>query len=187
MTGWIRVVAGCMFCGKSTELVRCALEAKEQGVCVRSFKHSLDTRYAVDKIVSHSGLQVDAFPVNESAQIQRVVTAADEMVIIDEAHFFDLGLTEVVVQLAEAGKRVIVAGMDQDYLGKPFGPIGSLLAVADVVEKLRAVCAVCGAPASKSFLIAGHEGMEGNILVGAGEYYEPRCRACYMKGESTEG
>jgi thymidine kinase len=174
-----------MFCGKSTELVRCVLEARKQKTRVRCFKHSLDTRYAADQIVSHSGYRVDALPVSESADILRGVSDLDDMVVIDEAHFFDPSLTDVVVQLAGTGKSVLVAGMDQDYLGRPFGPMGALLAVADVVEKLKAVCAVCGAPASKSFLIAGSENMQGNILVGAGEYYEPRCRDCYMRGQDV--
>ncbi|GIV58541.1 MAG: thymidine kinase [Rhodothermaceae bacterium] len=173
--GWIEVICGSMFSGKTEELIRRMRRARIARQRVEIFKPVLDTRYAEDAVVSHDENTIPSTPVDAAAQILLLAGSAD-VVGIDEAQFFDLTLVEVCEQLARDGKRVIVAGLDQDYRGRPFEPMPQLMAVAEYVTKLHAICVVCGAPANHSQrLVADGQ----RVLIGAKEAYEPRCRQCF--------
>lgn len=178
-SGWIEVICGSMFSGKSEELIRRVRRTQFAKQSIMVFKPKLDDRYSVSEVVSHNGTSVHAQPVEASADILLAVHADVDVVAIDEAQFFDEGLLAVAQQLADSGHRVILAGLDQDFRGEPFGPMPNLMAVAEHVTKLHAVCAVCGSPASRTQrLINGQPACYGDpvILVGAAEAYEARCR-----------
>ena len=172
-----------MFSGKTEELIRRIKRAKIAKQRTEVFKPAMDTRFSNADVVSHDESSAQSTPVAAASQI--LLLAMDAQVIgIDEAQFFDLDLVEVCNELAAAGKRVIVAGLDQDYLGQPFEPIPSVMAVAEFVTKLHAICVVCGAPANYSQrLVKG----EGRVLLGATESYEPRCRECFDLKLSSQG
>lgn len=173
--GWIEIICGSMFSGKTEELIRRLKRARIARQRVMAFKPALDTRYSDDEVVSHDASAVATTPVHTAAQIILMADEAD-VVGIDEAQFFDDGLVDACQTLATSGTRVIVAGLDQDYLAEPFEPIPQLMAVAEYVTKLHAICVVCGAPANHSQRIVA----EGDrVLVGANEAYEPRCRHCF--------
>ena len=181
--GWIEVISGVMFSGKSEELlrrVRRALIAKKR---VQLFKSHLDDRYAgVFRISSHDGSELDAVPVNLSVQIAERVRPDTNVVAVDEAQFLDNGIVKVANDLADRGVRVIVSGTDMDFRGEPFGPIPQLLAIAEVVDKLHAICVRCGDLATRNQrLIGGRPApAEGpTIQVGGAESYEARCRRCH--------
>lgn len=182
-TGWIEAVCGPMFSGKTEELIRrvkLSLIAKQR---VQVFKPQVDDRYANEYIISHSEQKVVCTPVRSSEDILTLLKDATRVVGIDEAQFFDEGIISVCEKLANRGIRVIVAGLDQDFMGKPFGVMPALLAIAESVHKLKAVCMVCGGQASKSQrLIRASE----QIVVGSGEAYEARCRACHDPDLSLE-
>ncbi|PPA69642.1 thymidine kinase [Jeotgalibacillus proteolyticus] len=178
-TGWVEVICGSMFSGKSEELIRRVRRAQFARQHIMVFKPKLDDRYSEEAIVSHNGASVIAVPVESSAEILGQVTAQADLIAIDEVQFFDNGIVDVVTQLADRGYRVVVAGLDQDFKGEPFGPVPHLMALAEQVTKLQAVCAVCGSPASRTQRLiegrpAGYD--DPVILVGASEAYEPRCR-----------
>lgn len=173
--GWIEVVCGSMFSGKTEELIRRLRRAKIAKQRVEIFKPSVDVRYSEEEVVSHDENAIASTPVHTASQILLMSAGAD-VIGIDEAQFFDATLVEVVEELARQGKRVIIAGLDQDYLGRPFEPLPALMAVAEYVTKLHAVCVMCGAPANHSQrLVQGDE----QVLLGAKEVYEPRCRRCF--------
>ena len=175
-TGWIEVVVGSMFSGKSEELIRRLRRAQIARQRVQIFKPSVDTRYAVDHIVSHSELRIPSESARTAAELLTLVKPDTEVVGIDEGQFLDAELPAVVSELARRGVRVIVAGLDQDYLGKPFEPMPQLLAVAEYITKTLAICMVCGGPASHTQrLVASKE----RVLVGASGTYEARCRHCF--------
>jgi len=175
-SGWIEVITGSMFSGKSEELIRRLRRAQIARQKVQTFKPGLDQRYADDQIVSHSDMRIGSVNVASSTELLERVDADTEVVGIDEGQFFDLNLPSVCNTLANRGKRVIVAGLDQDYLGKPFEPMPQLLAVAEYITKTLAICVVCGNPANHTQrLVASAE----RVLVGAQGTYEARCRACY--------
>lgn len=177
--GWIECITGSMFSGKSEELIRRlrrGLYAK-QNVIV--FKPEIDNRYSDQEVVSHNGTAIEAINVKDSSEILAHVKESHDIIAIDEVQFFDNGIVEVATKLAESGHRVIVAGLDMDFRCVPFEPVPELMAVAEHVTKLQAVCAVCGAPASRTQrLIDGVPAKFDDpiILVGAKESYEPRCR-----------
>lgn len=173
--GWIEVVCGSMFSGKTEELIRRLNRARIARQHVEIYKPALDTRYSNDEVVSHDASAIPSLPVDTASQILLLATAAD-VVGIDEAQFFDNELVNVCTHLARAGKRVIVAGLDQDFLGQPFEPMPQLMAVAEHVTKLHAICVVCGAPANHSQRIVA---TGDRVLLGATDAYEPRCRACF--------
>lgn len=188
--GWIEVICGPMFSGKTEELIRRVKRARIAKQKVQVFKHSLDDRYDADRVTSHSGADMEAIPVREAHQILELLEPDTEVVAIDEAQFFDWGIAEVCNELAEKGLRVIVAGLDMDFRGEPFGPVPLLMAQAEQVDKLQAVCVVCGAPASRTQrLINGRPASYDDpiILVGAKEVYEPRCRRCHQVLRSRGG
>jgi thymidine kinase len=174
--GWIEVIVGSMFSGKSEELIRRLRRAQIARQKVQIFKPVIDSRYADDHIVSHSEMRIASSAVNSSARLLELVDRDTEVVGIDEGQFFDLELPSVCNTLADQGKRVIVAGLDQDYLGKPFEPMPQLLAIAEYITKTLAICMVCGNPANHTQrLVASGD----RVLVGASGLYEARCRACF--------
>ena len=174
--GWIEVIAGSMFSGKSEELIRRLRRAQIARRKVQIFKPRIDNRYSADHITSHSAMRIDAENITASRELIERVSPDTEVVGIDEGQFFDIELPAVCTTLADQGKRIIVAGLDQDYLGKPFEPIPQLLAIAEYITKTLAICMVCGAPANHTQrLVASSE----RVLVGAQGTYEARCRHCF--------
>ncbi|MBI2797247.1 MAG: thymidine kinase [Gemmatimonadetes bacterium] len=182
--GWIEVVVGVMFSGKSEELMRRVRRAIIARKRIQVFKSHLDERYAgVLAVSSHDGRTIDAFPVDSSAQIAQRIDPTAQVIAIDEAQFLDRGIVQVAADLAGRGRRVIIAGTDTDFRGEPFGPMPDLLATAELVDKLHAICVLCGAPASRNQrLIEGRPASwdSPTIMVGGHESYEARCRACHV-------
>lgn len=181
-TGWVEVICGSMFSGKSEELIRRVRRAHYGKLKVQVFKPAMDNRYSDEAVVSHNGTSVIAKPVPTSKDILEETLPETDIVGIDEVQFFDEGVAEVVQELADRGYRVITAGLDQDFRGEPFGPMPKLMAHAENVTKLQAICLVCGSPASRTQrLINGKPASYDDpiILVGASESYEPRCRHCH--------
>ncbi|MHC0036537.1 thymidine kinase [Pseudoneobacillus sp. C159] len=178
-SGWVEVICGSMFSGKSEELIRRVRRTQFAKQKIVVFKPQLDNRYANEAIVSHNGTSFIAIPIARSTDIFQYIDADVDVIAIDEVQFFDAEITNVVQQLADSGHRVIAAGLDQDFRGEPFGPMPNIMAIAELVTKLQAVCAVCGSPASRTQrLINGRPASYHDpiILVGASEAYEPRCR-----------
>jgi len=171
-TGWIEVITGCMFSGKTEELIRRVRRAQYARQPVVVFKPELDRRYSDDHVDSHSGLQIRSIRVQLAEQIPALVGDA-AVVGVDEAQFFDAGLVGVAEALANTGRRVIVAGLDMDYQGRPFEPMPQLLAVAEYIQKVLAICVVCGNPADRSQRIVKRDS---RVLVGETDAYEARCR-----------
>ncbi len=177
-SGWIEVICGCMFSGKTEELIRRLKRAKIAGMKVEVFKPKVDTRYDETAIVSHDTSSVLAQPLERASKMLQI--SADTVVVgIDEAQFFDAELPEICAQLALRGVRVIAAGLDMDYRGVPFGPMPQLLATAEYVTKVHAICVHCGNLATHSYRLADGESV---LLLGEKEHYEPRCRSCYQMG-----
>ena len=171
-TGWVEVVTGCMFSGKTEELIRLLNRASYATQRVIVFKPAIDVRYAEDDIVSHSSYRFSCIPVANAPEILRQVGDA-QVVGVDEAQFFGEDLVSVVDELANQGRRVVVAGLDQDYRGQPFGPMPGLMAISEYVTKTLAVCMVCGSPANRSQRLV-HRNQQ--VLLGASDSYEARCR-----------
>lgn len=171
--GWIEVVCGCMFSGKTEELLRRVRRAEIAKQKVELFKPEIDVRYDEVLIVSHNETGMNSTPV-KSAQNILLLAGTAEVVGIDEAQFFDQALVEVCTSLAAMGKRVIVAGLDMDYLGRPFGPMPELLAIADFVTKVHAICVKCGALATHSY--RKNKDLNQRVLLGEKDEYEPLCR-----------
>jgi thymidine kinase len=176
MVGRIEVIAGSMFSGKTEELIRRVKRALFARLEVQAFKPRIDDRYDRTRIVSHGDVALDAVAVGNSESLLKRVSEATRLVAIDEAQFFDRGIVEVANQLADSGRRVILAGLDQDYLGRPFPPMNDLMAIAEDVTKVRAVCTVCGRDACRSQRLIPQGG---TVLVGGSGKYEARCRACF--------
>ena len=174
--GQIEVIAGGMFSGKSEELVRRLRRALIARQHVQVFKPVVDVRHAPDRVVTRDLRELAACAVADAAELEARLEAGVQVVGIDEAQFFGVELVDLAMRLADRGLRVVVAGLDQDYLRRPFGPMPALLAVAEHVDKMHAICVRCGAPAHYSQRFAG--GRE-QVQVGDGEAYEARCRGCY--------
>ncbi len=181
--GWIEVIAGVMFSGKSEELIRRLRRAVIAKKRVQVFKSHLDDRYlGVQSVTTHDGISVEAIPVDSAGEIMRRLHPDSAVVAIDEAQFLGEGIVNVATALAARGVRVIVAGTDTDFRGEPFGAMGQLMAVAEFVDKLQAICVVCGEPACRNQrLIEGSPAVYDSptILVGGSETYEARCRHCH--------
>ena len=177
-SGWIEVICGSMFSGKTEELIRRLKRAKIANQKVQIFKPSKDTRYDIIKVVSHDENTVDSIPVQTSVEIFDYIKDVN-VIGIDEAQFFDDNLTEVCQKLAIKGVRVIIAGLDMDFKGRPFGPIPSLLAVAEYITKVHAICPHCGNLATHSYRLTNEQD---TVLLGEKDHYEPRCRVCYEMG-----
>jgi thymidine kinase len=183
-TGWIEVVCGSMFSGKSEELIRRLRRAQIARQKVQIFKPKFDTRFGDDEIVSHSEMRIQSRNVGSSADLLKMVDDNTEVVGIDEGQFFDAELPAVCNTLASRGKRVIVAGLDQDYLGKPFEPMPQLLAIAEYITKTLAICMVCGNPANHTQrLVVSSD----RLLLGAQGTYEARCRRCFDPNLASGG
>lgn len=183
--GWIEVIAGVMFSGKSEELIRRVKRAVIAKKRVQVFKSHLDDRYAggIHAIGSHDGRTIEAVPVDSARQIALRLDPMAQVIAIDEVQFLDAGIVNVVSGLADRGRRVIMAGIDTDFRGEPFGPMPQLMAMSEVVDKLHAICVLCGSPASRTQrLLAGKPAPYDSptIMVGAADSYEARCRACHQ-------
>ena len=176
-TGWIEVICGSMFSGKTEELIRRLKRAQIANQRIEIFKPAVDTRYHETEVVSHDENRIRSTPVTASQNI--LLLAEDAQVIgIDEAQFFDAELPNVAEALASKGVRVIVAGLDMDFQGQPFGPVPALLAKADYITKLHAICVKCGNIANHSYRTSSEEG---KFVLGEQDKYEPRCRSCFQK------
>jgi len=182
-TGWIEVICGSMFSGKTEELIRRLRRAQIARQRVSIFKPVVDDRYASDQLVTHDRISIPSRPVRHPREILDLGREA-QVLGVDEVQFFDATIVEVCEELADAGKRVIVAGLDTDYSGRPFGPVPALLAVAEFITKTHAVCVICGNPANRTQRVVG-SGEQ--ILVGGSEAYEPRCRRCYQQPAEGSG
>ena len=177
--GWIEVICGSMFSGKTEELIRRLNRAKIAKQKVEIFKPAIDTRYHEIDVVSHNANAIRSTPISFAHDMLLLGSSCD-VVGVDEAQFFDDGLPEVCKRLASKGIRVIVAGLDMDFKGNPFGPMPSLMSIAEEVTKVHAVCVICGSPATFSFRTIANES---KILLGEKESYEPRCRLCFSQAE----
>ena len=181
--GWVEVICGPMFSGKSEELIRRITRYRLGRVPTQTFKPALDVRYAVGELVSHSRHTTEAEPVESTADLLKSVDDRTVVVGIDEAQFFDMELVEVASMLAAAGKQVIVAGLDLDYLGRPFEPVPSLMLRAEYVTKSLAVCHRCGGPGLFTQRVVESDEL---VVLGAHGAYESRCRRCYDPGEAVQ-
>ncbi len=178
-SGSIEVITGSMFCGKTDELIRRLRRATIARQKVQVFKPAIDFRYAVRKVTSHAGNDYEAIPIEQASEVLAHLDEDTTVVAIDEAQFFDDQLVHVVQQLADQGLRVIVAGLDTDFRGEPFGPMPVLMAEAEQVDKLQAICMVCGEPASRTQRIINGKPARYDdpvVIIGAAELYEARCR-----------
>ncbi|MFT4568713.1 MAG: thymidine kinase [Saprospiraceae bacterium] len=178
-SGWIEVITGCMFSGKTEELIRRIKRATIANQKVQIFKPASDIRYSDKEVVSHDANAVASILVEKASMILHSVDEESEVVAVDEAQFFDEEVVKVCEELALNGKRVIVAGLDLDFRGAPFGPIPSLLAVAEYVTKVHAICPHCGNLATHSYRTSEDRS---TVLLGEKDSYEPRCRKCYSMG-----
>ena len=184
-SGWVEVITGSMFSGKSEELIRRVRRAQIARQRVQLFKPRLDDRHAGDEIVSHSEMKMPSRTVESAKDILTQLDDRTEVVAIDEGQFFDASLVGVVEALANRGLRVIVAGLDQDYTGRPFDPMPQLLAIAEYVDKMLAICMRCGAPANRSQRLVHSRD---RVVVGGAQHYEARCRRCFQASEGrSEG
>ncbi|MFD2932351.1 thymidine kinase [Spirosoma flavum] len=180
-TGWIEVICGSMFSGKTEELIRRLTRARIAKLNVRIFKPALDTRYHEENIVSHSAITIQSIPVQMASQIPALAGNCD-VVGIDEAQFFDKDISEVCNLLSNQGKRVIVAGLDMDFSGQPFGCMPQLMSIAEYVTKVHAICVICGDIAQYSYrLVPSQE----RVLLGETDSYEARCRRCFNLGDDA--
>lgn len=180
--GWIEVITGGMFSGKSEELIRRIRRAEIARQRAQIFKPAIDNRFDLTRVISRDNRGMDAVVVNNSAELRANLSFGVKVVGIDEVQFFDDGIIDVCMELADAGVRVIAAGLDQDYLRRPFGPMPGLLAVAEYVSKMHAVCVRCGGPAHYTQRVAG-----GNSQIEIGDNtYEARCRVCYEPYQARE-
>lgn len=178
-SGHIEVICGSMFCGKTEELIRRIRRAIIARQTVQVFKPDIDDRYAIERVTSHTGATIDAQPVKLSGEIITLLAPDTTVVAVDEAQFLDVGLIEIAEQLAARGIRVIIAGLDLDFRAEPFGPMPTLLSIAEEVTKLRAICVICGEPACRTQRLVNGQPARYNdpiIMVGAQEAYEARCR-----------
>lgn len=176
-TGWIEVIVGSMFSGKSEELIRRLNRARIARQKVQVFKPIIDARYSIEEIASHSGHKHDSKPVTSTEEMMSHILPETQVVGIDEGQFFDMALVDAVNKLASEGKRVIIAGLDQDYTGKPFEPMPQLLSIAEFITKTHAICVKCGSTANYSQrTVESDERVE----VGASDKYEARCRKCFV-------
>ena len=187
--GWLETISGCMFAGKTEELIRRikVLEFAKKEIMV--FKPRIDNRYSDTKVVSHAGSSVESFVISDALEILDMVKPTTQVVAIDEVQFFDDNVVAVANELADRGVRVMCAGLDRDFRGEPFGPMPKLICEAEFVTKLAAVCNLCGAPATRTQRIVNGKPASYNepiILVGAAESYEARCRHCHEVPDKPE-
>ncbi len=175
-TGSIEVICGSMFSGKTEELIRRMRRAQFANQKIRIYKPSVDVRYSEDKVVSHDFHSIESKPISDSAAMLESLSDGIQVVGVDEAQFFDEKIVEVCSKLADNGIRVIIAGLDMDFLGKPFGPMPALMAIAEDVLKVHAICVKCGSPAAHSHRLSKDSSL---VVLGEKDVYEPLCRHCY--------
>ena len=180
--GSIEVICGSMFSGKTEELIRRMKRAQFAKQKVEIYKPCIDVRYSDDKVVSHDSHSIPSKPIDSPACMLQIAEDV-EVVGIDEAQFFDASLVEVVQTLANRGIRVIIAGLDTDFLGKPFGPMPALMAVAEDIQKVHAICVKCGSPANHSHRLIASDAL---VVLGEKDEYEPLCRHCYNAAIAAE-
>ena len=181
-TGWIEIICGSMFSGKTEELIRRLRRAIIARQTVQCFKPARDDRYATEAIVTHAGLSLESEPVVRAGEILTHLRPDVQVVGIDEAQFFDEEIVAVAEHLADEGKRVICAGLDLDWRAEPFGAMPLLIAKAEYITKTLAICMICGNPANRSYRLTDEESQ---VLVGSYGHYEPRCRRCYAEGSAA--
>jgi len=181
-TGWIEVICGSMFSGKTEELIRRLRRAVIARQRVAIFKPKVDNRYSKEELVSHSQQKIKSIAIEKPEEILKHALEA-QVVGIDEAQFFDDSIVKICQTLANMGKRVIVAGLDQDYRGKPFGPMPQLLAIAEYIDKTHAICVICGNPANYTYRKSADTD---TVVVGATDIYEARCRNCFVPPQEDE-
>lgn len=190
MPGKLTVVCGSMFAGKTEELIRLARRALYAKKGVQVFKPSVDDRYDQTMVVTHMGIKHTAIPVGTTTDLRSQILPDTEVVLIEEVQFFDDSIVDLAVELADSGRDVVCAGLDQDFRRQPFGPMPKLLAAADEVVKLRAICMKCGAPASHTYRVIDGKPAHWDdpiILIGATESYEARCRKCFkLRGDRSK-
>ena len=189
--GWVEVIAGVMFSGKSEELIRRVRRSMIAKKRVQVFKSHLDNRYdgGVFAVGSHDGRTIEAVPVDSAQQIAQRLDPLAQVIAIDEVQFLDAGIVALANDLAIRGRRVILAGTDTDFRGEPFGPMPQLMCIAEVVDKLHAICVLCGAPACRNQRLIGGKPAPYDspvVMVGAAEAYEARCRACHAVARGDE-
>lgn len=180
--GWIEVIAGPMYSGKSEELIRRIRRAKIAKQKIQVFKPEIDTRYSKDDVVSHCGEKEDAIPIKRGKDILKLLENDTDVVAVDEVQFFDDDIVKVLNDIADDNKRVICAGLDMDFRGEPFGCMPKLMAVAEFVDKIQAICVKCGNPATRTQRLINEKPANYNdkiVLIGAKESYEARCRKCH--------
>lgn len=175
-TGSIEVICGSMFSGKTEELIRRMRRAQFANQKIRIYKPSVDVRYSEDKVVSHDFHSIESKPISDSTAMLESLSDGIQVVGVDEAQFFDEKIVEVCSKLADNGIRVIIAGLDMDFLGKPFGPMPALMAIAEDVLKVHAICVKCGSPAAHSHRLSKDSSL---VVLGEKDVYEPLCRHCY--------
>lgn len=178
-SGWLEIITGCMFSGKSEELIRRLKRAQIANQSILCFKPVKDNRYAEEQVVSHDSNAQDSIPINDSKEIFQHVEQGTNVVGIDEGQFFDMDLVDIAQKLALSGKRVVIAGLDLDFRGIPFGPMPNLMAVAEYVTKVHAICPHCGNLATHSYRLSEEKD---TVVIGEKDKYEPRCRMCYSMG-----
>ena len=174
--GSVEVICGSMFSGKTEELIRRLRRAQFANQKIRIYKPCVDVRYSEDKVVSHDFHSIESTPITEPSKMLECLTDGTQVVGIDEAQFFDDTLVEVANRLADSGIRVVAAGLDTDYLGKPFGPMPALMAIAEDVQKVHAICVKCGSPAQHSHRLSKNNDL---VVLGEKDIYEPLCRHCF--------
>jgi len=182
-TGWIEVICGSMFSGKSEELIRRVRRVQIARKKVQVFKPTIDNRFAVQYIYSHNGGKIEAINISQPKELLEKLDPDTEVIAIDEAQFYSDDIITICQKLADQGKRVIIAGLDQNFRGEPFGPMPKLLAIAEYIDKLQAICMVCGNPASRTQRLVNRKPAkysDPTILIGAKETYEARCRKCHV-------
>lgn len=181
--GWIEVICGSMFAGKTEELIRRIRRLQYAKKNILVFKPSLDDRYNIDEVVSHNGDSIKSIAIEKPEDILKYIDGRIDAVAIDEVQFFDSSIVNILDYLADKGIRVIVAGLDRDFRGEPFGPMPEILTKGEFVTKLTAICNVCGAPATRTQRLVNNKPASYHdpiVLVGASESYEPRCRHCHQ-------
>lgn len=177
--GWVEVIAGSMFSGKTEELIRRLKRASYAKQKVQVFKPVIDSRYDKNDVISHEGFRIEGIAVDRPLHIMYLLDSDTKIVGIDEAQFFDDEIVVVANYLADKGYRVIVAGLDQDYQGNPFGPMPQLLSIAEYATKVHAICVVCGNPGTRTYRTSGGESQ---VELGSNDKYEARCRKCHSEG-----
>jgi thymidine kinase len=181
--GWLEVISGSMFAGKTEELIRRIKRLQYAKKKILVFKPSIDDRYSIDEVVSHNGEKVNSIAISSAKEILKYIDGTIDAVAIDEVQFFDNDIVLVLDYLADKGIRVIAAGLDRDFRGEPFGPMPELLTKAEFVAKLTAICSICGAPATRTQRLVNNQPASYDdpiVMVGASESYEPRCRHCHQ-------